>query len=65
MYRVQFLCPRQGPQWQDYTQSVLLVFFRPGIFDTYAEATRTADGLIWQYHAARVIDQFGRVVYQV
>ena len=65
MYRVQYLCPRQGPQWQDLTEAFLLIFRQPSTFPDLSTAQSAANGLIWQYHSARVIDPYGRIVYQV
>ncbi len=62
MFRVQFFCPRQSREWQILTG--FLGFF-PREFSTIAEAAAEADGLIWQYHSARVVNGVGRVVYQV
>jgi hypothetical protein len=61
MFRVQYYCPREAPLWQDLT--TMLFFART--FATQIEAEREANSLIWRYHAARVIDPWGRVVYQV
>ncbi len=59
---MQYLCPRQSPYWQ-----FLSGLFGLGIkeFGSVAEAAAAADGLIWQYHGARVVDPGGMVVYQV
>ena len=65
MYRVQYFCPRQSQAWQDLTESVLLIFRAPSTFRTFEEAQTRANGLIWQFHSARVIDPWGNVVYQV
>lgn len=62
---MQFYCPRQSPYWQDYTESALIIFRKPVTFDTVRPACRVADSLIWQFHSARVIDQDGRILYQV
>lgn len=62
MFRVQYLCPRESPYWQYLTG-----WFGLGIkeFGSLAEAAAQADGLIWRYHGARVMDPGGAVVYQV
>ena len=63
MFQVQFLCPRQGPNWQTYEEGFLF-FRRPATFPTFAAAQMVCDSLIWQYHSARVIDPSGNIVYQ-
>ena len=65
MYRVQYFCPRQSPYWQDLTESVLLIFRRPQTFQTFEEAQRACNGLLWQFHGARVIDEAGQEVYRI
>lgn len=64
MYRVQYLCPRQGPMWQDLTTGFLF-FQSPQTFPTLQAAQMAADSLMWQYHSARVVDPYGQVVYVV
>ena len=56
MYRVQFFCPRQSPNWQEWPH---------GAYSDPYEAVAVCNGLIWQYHSARVIDPWGREVYRV
>ena len=63
MFRVQYLCPTQSMFWQDLTSG--LIFKSPQQFGTIHQAIAQANSLIWQYHAARVLDQWGRVVYEV
>lgn len=64
MYRVQYLCPRSGnPNWQDFTEG--LFWKTPRMFPSFGSAQGACDGLVWQYHSARVIDPSGRVVYQI
>jgi hypothetical protein len=57
MYRVEFYCPRTGiMDWQP---------LRDNPFWFLSSATRRADSLIWEVHAARVLDRNGQVVYQL
>jgi hypothetical protein len=56
MYRVQFFCPRQSPNWQEWPH---------GAYRELGQAVAAANQLIWQFHSARVIDPWGRSVYQV
>lgn len=65
MYRVQYYCPRQSPDWQDLTEPFLLIFRTPSTFRTFTEAQRACNTLLWQFHAARVLDPAGRPIYQV
>lgn len=65
MYRVQYLCPREAPFWQDYQEPVMLIFMQPAMFAHYKDAESTANSLLWKYHSARVVDPMGRVLYQV
>ena len=62
MFRVQFLCPLQSREWQ--TLNGFLGLF-PREYASLAEAAAEADGLIWRYHSARVVNAVGRIVYQV
>jgi len=63
MYRVQYLCPRSGnPNWQNLTEG--WIWQTPRTFASFPAAQMACDSLIWQYHAARVIDPSGQVVYQ-
>jgi hypothetical protein len=63
MYRVQYLCLRLGPQWQDLTEG--WVWKTPRMFQGFEAARMTCNGLLWQYHSARVIDPQGQVVYSI
>jgi hypothetical protein len=63
MYRVQYLCPRQSPYWRDLTAG--LIWKTPREFPTFPSAQSACNGLLWQYHSARVIDPMGSVVYQI
>lgn len=64
MFRVQYLCPRQSPHWQDLTEPFLMLFQVPQTFRDFPSAQTAANRLIWQFHSVRVLDAFGRVVYQ-
>jgi hypothetical protein len=37
----------------------------PRTFPNFEAAADAADGLLWQYHSARVVDSSGQVVYQI
>jgi len=37
----------------------------PQTFQTFEAAEQAANGLLWRYHSARVLDPYGQVVYQV
>jgi hypothetical protein len=64
MYRVQYLCPRSGnPNWQDVTDG--WIWKTPQEFQSFEAARMTCNSLLWRYHAARVIDSVGNVVYEV
>lgn len=63
MYRVQYFCPRQAPYWQDFTEG--LIWKTPRIFPSFGSAQQACNALLYDYHAARVIDPSGRVVYQI
>ena len=64
MYRIQYFCPRSGnPNWQDLTEG--LIWKTPRMFQGFQQAQQTCNGLLWQYHSARVIDPQGNVVYSV
>ena len=62
VYRVEYFCPRQNPaRWQ-----VLKGFLGiPKSFSDLNEATNAANQLLWQYHSARVVNQWGGVEYQI
>ena len=64
MYRIQFFCPRSGnPNWQDLTEG--LIWKTPQMFPSLGIAQQACNGLIFRYHAARVIDPQGNIVYSV
>lgn len=63
MYRVQYYCPRQAQFWQDLTEGI--IWKTPRTFPSVQAAQQTCNGLLWQYHSARVIDPYGQVVYQI
>jgi len=64
MYRVQYYCPRSGnPNWQDLTEG--WIWKTPQIFPNQGSAEQVCNGLLYQFHSARVIDPSGRVVYQI
>jgi len=64
MYRIQFYCPQKGPLWQNLTTGIW-PFKRLETFSDLASAAARCDSLIWTCHSARVLDQWGRVAYQV
>ena len=64
MYRVQYQCPRQFSDWLWRDLRGFLGLFVQNFSDQDA-AVQTANGLIYRYHAARVVDPWGNVVYQV
>ena len=55
MYRVQYLCPRQGPYWQRGKAPPIM---------TLQDAINWAEILKPPLGSARVLDPLGRVVYQ-
>jgi hypothetical protein len=64
MFHIEYYCPRQAPYWQVLQQG-FLIFRSPQRFGDFGSARRACDGLLWQYHSARVVnDQTGQVVYQ-
>jgi hypothetical protein len=63
VYRIQYLCPRQGNFWQDLTEGFL--WKTPRLFADPGNARMVCDSLIWQYHSARVLDPQNRIIYQV
>ena len=64
MYRVEYQCPRKFGDWNWRTLKGFLGLFDQTFPDRLA-ATQAANGLMWQYHGARVVDPWGQVVYQV
>ena len=54
MYRVQYLCPRQGQYWQGNGQA-----------PTLQQAIAVAQIIKPPMGFARVLDPYGRVVYQI
>jgi len=60
MFRVQYFCPIEGPEWKDVKGWLFPVWF-----DTQGQAERAADSLIFKYHSARVLNRRGEVVYTV
>ena len=54
MYRVQYYCPRQSPYWQGN-----------GVAPTLQQAITLAQIVKPPLGSARVIDPYGRVVYQI
>jgi hypothetical protein len=64
MYRVQYQCPRKHGDWDWYDLKGFLGLFQQSFPDRMA-AVQAANGLLWQYHGARVLDPWGQVVYQV
>lgn len=65
MYRVQYQCPRAHGDylWRDLVSG--LIFKTVQQFPDQQSAIMQANGLLWQYHGARVVDPYGQVVYQV
>lgn len=64
MYRVEYYCPRSGRlYWQPLRGGFLSLM--PQTFQTFEAAEQAANGLLWRYHSARVLDPYGQVVYQV
>lgn len=63
MYRVQYFCPREAPFWQDLREGI--IWKTPRTFPDLGSAQTVCNGLLWQYHSARVIDPYGQVVYQI
>jgi len=64
MYRVEYFCPRQDPtRWQPLTEG--LIFKTVRLFPAFGDAVSACDALVWQYHAAHVVDGAGNVVYQI
>lgn len=63
MFTIQYYCPRQAPFWQTLQEG--WVFKTPRMFADFNSAQNVCNGLLWQYHSARVIDPNGQVVYQV
>jgi len=61
MFGVQYLCPRIGPGWRWLTG----FFGSPKQFGSLEEAAGACNGLIWQYHSARVVGPSGEILYQV
>ena len=60
---VEYYCPRQSSNWQRWGAGLLS---RAGkAFLDFGAAQSMADSLIWQYHAARVVDRAGVPLYQV
>ena len=64
MYRIQYQCPRVHGDWLWHDLTGFLGLFTQE-FPDQASAINTANGLLFEYHSARVIDPWGRVVYQV
>lgn len=62
-FRVEFYCPRQAPIWQPLTEG--FIFKTLKIFPTLDDAQAACNGLVWQYHSARVIDASGNQCYFV
>ena len=64
MYRVEFYCPRSGRlYWQPLRGGFLNLM--PQTFPRLESAAAAANGLVWRYHSARVVDSSGQVVYQI
>lgn len=64
MFTIEYLCPRESPEWQMLTEGFL--FWRsPREFPDFLSARLVCDGLVWQYHAARILDPHGNRVYQI
>ncbi len=62
-YRVEYLCPRQSPYWQRFGGGF---FNRAGTgFASLELAKRACNGLLFQYHAARVLNAAGTVEYSI
>lgn len=56
-YRVEFYCPRMDPtRWQSVSDNPFFI---------YGNAVKRCNALLWAYHASRVLDSAGNVVYQV
>ena len=62
-FRIEYLCPRQSPYWQALTEG--LFFKTPVLFERFEDAQANCNGLVWQYHSARVLDATGQLCYSV
>jgi hypothetical protein len=62
MYQIEYFCPRESPNWQILTEG--WIWKTPREFASLQEARHVCDSLIWRYHASRVVDPAGRIVYQ-
>jgi hypothetical protein len=57
MYRVQFYCPTSGIyDWQNVPDNPFWIL---------GNAVKRCNALLWQYHAARVVDGSGNVLHSV
>jgi hypothetical protein len=56
VYRLEYFCYREGAIWRPYGPDPTWWIL--------ANAIRKAKSLIYDYADARVLDQFGRVLYQ-
>jgi len=63
MYWIQYLCPRESPYWQTVTDGIIFKARRE--FHNPRDAVMACDLLMWQYHAVRVIDPSGNVIYSI
>jgi hypothetical protein len=63
-FRIEYFCPRELPGvWQALKEG--LIFKTPSLFWSLDSAVAQCNGLIWRYHAARVLDATGNVLYQI
>ena len=53
-FRVEYFCIREGAIWRPFRW-----------FPSFDAAQMVCDGLVWQYHSARVLDANGNLMYQI
>lgn len=62
-FSIDYLCPRQSQYWQPLREGLIFKTIRS--FSDFPSAQMVCNSLLWQYHAARVVDGNGQIVYQV
>jgi len=62
-FTIEYFCPRLSSFWLPYREGMIFKTVR--VFSDLPSAQMVCNGLVWQYHSARVLDADGRIVHQV